>query len=34
MPYTVDIKDAAKMFPHFTFVQPLTPSRPWRKPFY
>ncbi len=26
MPYTVDIKDAAKMFPDYTFVRPLTPS--------
>jgi serine/threonine protein kinase len=26
MPYTVDIKDAEKMFPDYTFVRPLTPS--------
>lgn len=26
MPYTVDIKDAEKLFPAYTFVRPLTPS--------
>ena len=26
MPYRVDIKDAKKMFPDYTFVRPLTPS--------
>jgi eukaryotic-like serine/threonine-protein kinase len=26
MPYTVDIKDAEKMFPDYKFVRPLTPS--------
>lgn len=26
MPYRVDIKDAEKMFPDYTFVRPLTPS--------
>ena len=27
MPYSVDIKDAEKMFPDYTFVRPLTPSQ-------
>ena len=26
MPYSVDLKDAEKMFPEYTFVRMLTPS--------